>query len=91
MGIEPTVLWERREERSEFIRAKYVEKKFAIRQSSDLRDLHSDVEHAIKNKDIHQLLQAYVDGADFSQPLIDSVRLRNRLTFHHRTLFFCCC
>jgi Arf-GAP/SH3 domain/ANK repeat/PH domain-containing protein len=62
-----------REERSEFIRAKYIEKKFAIKTSTDIRDLHSDVEHALNNKDIHQLLQAYVEGADFSKPFIDSV------------------
>lgn len=60
------------EERSEFIRAKYIEKKFAIKTSTDIRDLHSDVEHALNNKDIHQLLQAYVEGADFSKPFIDS-------------------
>lgn len=62
-----------REERSEFIRAKYIDKKFAIKTSTDIRDLHSDVEHALNNKDIHQLLQAYVEGADFSKPFIDSV------------------
>ncbi|EFX70312.1 hypothetical protein DAPPUDRAFT_202418 [Daphnia pulex] len=60
------------EERSEFIRAKYIDKKFAIKTSTDIRDLHSDVEHALNNKDIHQLLQAYVEGADFSKPFIDS-------------------
>ena len=65
-----------REESSEFIRAKYIEKKFAIKTCTDIRDLHSDVEHAIHNKDVHQLLQAYVEGADFSAPLIDSVSIR---------------
>lgn len=62
-----------REVRSEFVRAKYIEKKFAIRTCSDVRDLHSDIEHALNNKDIHQLLQAYVEGADFAQHLVDSV------------------
>ena len=64
-----------REERSEFIRAKYIEKKFAIRTCIDVRVLHSDVEQAIQNRDILQLLQAYVEGADFSVPFVDSVTI----------------
>jgi hypothetical protein len=44
-----------------------------LKSNQDIRDLHSDVEHAIHNKDVHQLLQAYVEGADFSTPFIDSV------------------
>jgi len=64
-----------REERSEFIRAKYIEKKFAIRTCVDIRDLYSDVEQAILNRDILQLLQAFIEGADFSVPFIDSVRI----------------
>ncbi|XP_021931244.1 arfGAP with SH3 domain, ANK repeat and PH domain-containing protein isoform X2 [Zootermopsis nevadensis] len=57
------------EERYEFIRAKYVEKKFASHTCSDERDLLSDLEHAVNNKNLYHLLQVFAEGVDLSAPL----------------------
>ncbi|GAB6028472.1 hypothetical protein CHUAL_002631 [Chamberlinius hualienensis] len=57
------------EERLEFIRAKYVEKKFAIRTSTNQEDLLKDLEHSINTKDLPQLLQAFVEGASLTTVL----------------------
>lgn len=62
-----------REERYEFIRSKYVEKKFAIRTCSDETDLINDLEHAVTSKHLFQLLQAFVEGADLTSVLPNSV------------------
>ncbi|XP_069675255.1 arfGAP with SH3 domain, ANK repeat and PH domain-containing protein isoform X3 [Periplaneta americana] len=57
------------EERYEFIRAKYVEKKFASRTCADERDLLSDLEHAVNNKNLYHLLEVFAEGVDLSAPL----------------------
>lgn len=62
-----------REERYEFIRSKYVEKKFAIRTCSDETDLITDLEHAVTSKNLFPLLQAFVEGADLTSVLPSSV------------------
>lgn len=62
-----------REERYEFIRSKYVEKKFAIRTCSDEADLINDLEHAVTSKHLFQLLQAFVEGVDLTSVLPNSV------------------
>lgn len=54
------------EERYDFIRAKYIEKKFAIRTCSDQTDLINDLEHAVTSRHIIQLLQAFVEGVDLT-------------------------
>ncbi|XP_077487926.1 arfGAP domain of ASAP isoform X3 [Amblyomma americanum] len=51
------------EERCEFIRAKYVERKFAVRTCSDENDLLHDLEHAVTARHLYQLLQAFAEGA----------------------------
>ena len=62
-----------REERYEFIRSKYVEKKFAIRTCTDEADLVNDLEHAVTSKNLFQLLQAFVEGIDLTIVLPYSV------------------
>jgi hypothetical protein len=62
-----------REERYEFIRAKYVEKKFASQTCADERDLLSDLEHAVNNKNLYHLLEVFAEGVDLSAPLPTSV------------------
>nr|CAD7430161.1 unnamed protein product [Timema monikensis] len=57
------------EERFEFIRAKYVERKFTLQTCEDERDLLSDLEHAVNNKDLHQLLQVFAEGVDLASAL----------------------
>ncbi|PSN53333.1 hypothetical protein C0J52_04104 [Blattella germanica] len=57
------------EERYDFIRAKYVEKKFASRTCADERDLLSDLEHAVNNKNLYHLLEVFAEGVDLSAPL----------------------
>lgn len=62
-----------REERYEFIRAKYVDKKYITRTCVNEQDLLSDLEHAVNNRDLHHLLQVYAENADLSSSLPTSV------------------
>ncbi|XP_053672463.1 arfGAP with SH3 domain, ANK repeat and PH domain-containing protein [Anopheles nili] len=52
------------EERYDFIRAKYVAKRYVMRTCADDRDLRCDLEQAIINADLGQLLQVWAEGAD---------------------------
>lgn len=63
-----------REERYEFIRAKYVDKRYVMNTCADERDLLSDLEHAVNNRDLQQLLQVYAENVDLAAPLPTSVR-----------------
>ncbi|XP_049853397.1 arfGAP with SH3 domain, ANK repeat and PH domain-containing protein isoform X10 [Schistocerca gregaria] len=60
------------EERYDYIRAKYVEKKFVERTCSDECDLLSELEHAVNNKSLYNLLQVFAEGVDLSAPLPSS-------------------
>lgn len=62
-----------REERYDFIRAKYVDKKFAMQTCSDEHDLLSDLEHAVNNKNLYHLLQVFAEGVDLGASLPTSV------------------
>ncbi|CAD1474710.1 unnamed protein product, partial [Heterotrigona itama] len=57
------------EERYEFIRAKYVDKRYVMNTCADERDLLSDLEHAVNNRDLQQLLQVYAENVDLAAPL----------------------
>ncbi|RZF46981.1 hypothetical protein LSTR_LSTR011844 [Laodelphax striatellus] len=57
------------DERYDFIRAKYVDKKYALQTCADEHDLMSDLEHAVNNKNLYHLLQVFAEGVDLSQPL----------------------
>ncbi|XP_026681789.1 arfGAP with SH3 domain, ANK repeat and PH domain-containing protein [Diaphorina citri] len=76
------------EERCEYIRAKYVEKKYVVRTCQDEKDLLSDLEHAVNNKDLYHLLQVWGEGGDLSAPLPNSngcvTPERKQLTSHSR-------
>ncbi|EDW85580.2 uncharacterized protein Dwil_GK23159 [Drosophila willistoni] len=54
------------EERYDFIRAKYVAKRYVMRTCSDDSDLRCDLEQAIVNADMSQLLQVWAEGADLT-------------------------
>lgn len=51
-----------------------MEKKFTIRTTSGQADLLVDLEHAVSSRDVQQLLQAFVEGADLSAVLPHNVR-----------------
>lgn len=55
-----------REQRYDFIRAKYVAKRYVMRTCADENDLRCDLEQAIVNADISQLLQVWAEGADLT-------------------------
>ncbi|XP_076276081.1 arfGAP domain of ASAP isoform X6 [Lasioglossum baleicum] len=57
------------EERYDFIRAKYVDKRYVMNTCADERDLLSDLEHAVNNRDLQQLLQVYAENVDLAAPL----------------------
>lgn len=57
------------EERYDFIRAKYVDKKYALQTCADEHDLLSDLEHAVNNKNLYHLLQVFAEGVDLGAPL----------------------
>lgn len=54
------------EERYDFIRAKYVAKRYVMRTCSNDSDLRSDLEQSIVNADLSQLLQVWAEGADLT-------------------------
>jgi len=58
------------ETRYEYIRAKYIDRKFVLRTcNGDVNDLKNDLEHAIQSRQIFTLLQAFAEGADLAWPL----------------------
>ncbi|KAJ0182674.1 hypothetical protein K1T71_002043 [Dendrolimus kikuchii] len=63
------------EERLRFIRDKYVYRAFALRTCRDAAERLSEVEHAVNNGHLQNLLQAYAEGADLASPLPCSVSL----------------
>lgn len=61
-----------REERYDFIRAKYVAKRYVMRTCADDNDLRCDLEQAVINADLSQLLQVWAEGADLTCSLPSS-------------------
>ena len=58
------------EERYEFIRAKYIDRKYVLRSCNGVvNDLKVDLEHAIQSRHLLSLLQVFCEGADLSWPL----------------------
>lgn len=57
------------EERVRFIREKYVYRVWAARTCRDSAERLSEVEHAVNNGHLQNLLQAYAEGADLAAPL----------------------
>ena len=64
-----------RQERFSFIKAKYVEHKYAIITCSDKEDLKQDLKQAILTHDISALLQVYAEGIDLMTILPDCVSI----------------
>ncbi|KOB71354.1 Arf-GAP with SH3 domain, ANK repeat and PH domain-containing protein [Operophtera brumata] len=60
------------EERLRFIREKYVYRAWAARTCCDAAERQSEVEHAVNNGHIQNLLQAYAEGADLAATLPSS-------------------
>lgn len=54
------------DERYNFIRAKYVAKRYVMRTCSNESDLRNDLEQSIVNADLSQLLQVWAEGADLT-------------------------
>lgn len=63
-----------REERRDFIRAKYEQHKYAILTCTDKEDLKQDLKQAVLSKDLLALLQVYAEGLDLGTSLPDTVR-----------------
>lgn len=83
-----------REERLQFIRCKYVEKRWCLRTCADATERIVEVEHAVNNGELLQLLQAYGEGADLLATMPGSV---NELIifftiyyYHFVNLFYFC-
>ncbi|KAI5639753.1 putative GTPase activating protein for arf domain-containing protein [Phthorimaea operculella] len=66
------------EERLRFIRDKYVYRAFAARTCMDDNERLSEVEHAVNNGHLQNLLQAYAEGADLTAPLPCSVSTKRQ-------------
>ncbi|XP_045491831.1 arfGAP with SH3 domain, ANK repeat and PH domain-containing protein isoform X1 [Colias croceus] len=60
------------DERLRFIREKYVYRAFAARTCRDEAERLSEVEHAVNNGHLQNLLQAYAEGADLAATLPSS-------------------
>lgn len=60
------------DERYDFIRAKYVAKRYVMRTCASDLDLRNELEQAIINGDLSQLLQAWAEGADLTSVLPSS-------------------
>lgn len=68
-----TFIYAFREERLQFIRCKYVEKRWCLRTCADATERIVEVEHAVNNGELLQLLQAYGEGADLLATMPGSV------------------
>lgn len=66
-----------REDRYDYIKAKYVSKRYILHTTTNDEDLMVDIEQGVFNGDICQVLQAWAEGADLGQNLPGSVWKRN--------------
>ncbi|XP_074607779.1 arf-GAP with SH3 domain, ANK repeat and PH domain-containing protein 2-like isoform X2 [Acropora palmata] len=57
------------DERKEFIRAKYIQHKYAIKSGDNTDKILQELHQAVKSKDILAVLQAFAEGVDLSAPL----------------------
>ena len=69
-----------RDERKNFIRAKYERKRYAIITCTNVEDRKLDLKQAVLLKDLLALLQVYAEGIDFMDPLPDCVSSVNSNT-----------
>ncbi|KAK9889910.1 hypothetical protein WA026_008716 [Henosepilachna vigintioctopunctata] len=73
------------EKRLTFIRAKYVEKRFAVSSCDSNLDKLYELEEAINRGDLYLLLQMWAEEVDFSEPLPSS---KNGETALHRAVLY---
>lgn len=57
-----------REDRFNFIRAKYVDKCFALKTCQTEEDKFGELEDAINNGELNMLLQAFAENVDINAP-----------------------
>lgn len=57
------------DERKEFIRAKYIQHKYAIKSGDNTEKILQELHQAVKSKDILAVLQAFAEGVELSTPL----------------------
>ena len=69
------------DERNQFIRSKYLLKKFIIRTCTSDSELLNELEQAVQSKDIFFLLQVWAEGANLSCPLPSNVI--SETSFHY--------
>lgn len=62
-----------REERLNFIRVKYVEKRFALKSCESEREKMFELEQAVNRGDLQLLLHMFGENVDFSATLPSSV------------------
>lgn len=57
------------DERKEFIRAKYIQHKYAIKSGDNTEKILQELHQAVKSKDILAVLQAFAEGVELSTSL----------------------
>ena len=62
-----------REDKKQFIRAKYERHRYAIVTCPNEEDRLQDLKQAVMSNDIFALLQVYAEGVDLMHPLPDTV------------------
>ncbi|XP_068737662.1 arf-GAP with SH3 domain, ANK repeat and PH domain-containing protein 2-like [Montipora capricornis] len=68
------------DERKEFIRAKYMQHKYAIKSGDNTEKILQELHQAVKSKDILAVLQAFAEGVELSAPL--PVHPKNATALH---------
>ncbi|XP_053571339.1 arf-GAP with SH3 domain, ANK repeat and PH domain-containing protein 1 isoform X4 [Bombina bombina] len=58
--------------RKEFITAKYVEHKFSRKMCASVAEKMSELLEAVKSRDLLALIQVYAEGAEITEPLLES-------------------
>lgn len=66
-----------REDRIRFIRAKYVDKRYAMKTCQKESEKLIELEEAVNNGDLNLLLQVFAENVDLSAPLPSSVSTVN--------------
>lgn len=68
-------------ERNEFIRAKYIDKKFVIRSCASETKLLYDLKHAIQARDLQYVLQIWTEVASLAAPLPEMANAENAMHY----------
>ncbi|XP_054161063.1 arf-GAP with SH3 domain, ANK repeat and PH domain-containing protein 2-like [Oppia nitens] len=60
------------DKRNEFIRNKYIHRKYIIKSCRDESELRTELEGAVVSRNLHQLLQVFAEGCDLTSVLPNS-------------------